>query len=230
MGGKFSEWLISIVFSIVGVIFIVVGIIALKSTSDFKKTAVETTAEVISVSKQTDSDGDTSYTVYVTYNVNGQIYDNHYSTSTFIREGSTVKVYYDKNNPSKMRSTTSSIFGIVGTVVGTVFAAIGFGILFGKYKSKNKKKDLLENGQRIDADFQEVIINRAYSVNNRNPFKVICQGKDLNGEICSFESENIWYNPEKIIEENNITTFPVYIDMNNPKRYYLSLEEIEEKK
>ena len=35
------------------------------------------------------------------------------------------------------------------------------------------------------------------------------------------------YNLEYIIKERNITKFPVYIDITNRKKYYLSLEEIE---
>ena len=56
----------------------------------------------------------------------------------------------------------------------------------------------------------------------------ICTRKDnVTGEVRTFKSENLWDNPEYIIKERNITTFPVYIDINNRKKYYLSLEEFE---
>lgn len=229
MGAKFTEWLIAIVFSIVGAGIIIGGIFIAISSLKFKETALETTAEVISVSKHTDSDGDTSYTVYVSYNVGGQMYNNSYSTSSYISEGRNIRVYYDKNNPSKMRTTTSSAGGIMMSVFGIPFCAIGLGLLFNKLNKMSGKKTLLENGQRINANLQEVTVNYSYSVNNRHPYLIICQGQDMNGEIRTFKSENLWDNPEPIIQQKNITTFPVYIDINNPKKYYLSLEDIEEK-
>ena len=87
---------------------------------------------------------------------------------------------------------------------------------------------MLETGDKIYADFKEVTINYSYSVNTRHPYIIICTGKDsVTGEVRTFKSENLWDNPEYIIKERNITTFPVYIDINNRKKYYLSLEEIE---
>ncbi len=229
MKAKFTEWSIAIVFSIVGVGLIVVGIYFAISIAKFKDNAIETTARVMSVSRHTDSDGDTSYTVYVTYNVSGKTYNNSYSTSSYINEGDSVKVYYDKNDPRNMRTTTSSIASIIMTVCGIIFGIIGLSMLFYKINKEKRKATLLENGERVLAELEEVTVNYSYSVNNRHPYVIICQGKDMNGEIRTFKSENIWYNPEQIIQERNITTFPVYIDINNPKKYYVSLEEIEEK-
>lgn len=228
MGAKFTEWLIAIIFSIVGAGLIIGGIFFAVSTANFKTNALETTAKVISVSKHTDSDGNTSYTVYVSYTVDGTMYNNNYSTSSYISEGSTIKVYYDKTNPSNMKTTTSSSVGIFMTLFGVVFGGIGFGLLFNKINKISGKKKLMETGERILAEFNEVTINFSYSVNNRHPYIIICKGRDgISGENRIFKSENIWYNPEPIIQERNIKTFPVYIDTNNPKRYYLSLEEIE---
>ena len=51
--------------------------------------------------------------------------------------------------------------------------------------------------------------------------------RDNNGEERTFKSENIWLNPERIIERNHIDILPVYIDPKNPKRYYVSIEKIE---
>lgn len=229
MGAKFTEWLLAIIFSVVGAGIIIGGIFSAVSTSKFKGTAVETTATVISVSKHTDSDGDTSYTVYVSYTVDGTMYNNNYSTSSYISEGSRVKVYYDKNNPSIMKTTTSSFGGIIMSIFGIPFCAVGLALLFNKINKMGGKKKLIETGDKIFAEFQEVIVNYSYSVNNRCPYNIICKGRDnITGQTRTFKSENIWDNPEYIIREKNITTFPVYIDTNNPKKYYLSLEGIEE--
>lgn len=228
MGAKFTEWLLATIFALVGAGLIIGGIFSAVSSSKFKDTALETTAQVISVSKHTDSDGDTSYTVYVSYTVDGTMYNGSYSTSSYVPEGSKKTIYYDRNNPSKMRSSTSSSSGIIMSVFGIPFCAVGVGLLISKINKIGSKKRAIESGDKIYADFQEVTINYSYSVNNRHPYIIICTGKDnLTGQIRTFQSENLWDNPEYIIREKNITTFPVYIDTTNRKKYHLSLENLE---
>ncbi len=123
-----------------------------------------------------------------------------------------------------MNTTTSNIVAIIMFAVGIFFCGIGFGMLIYKLNKICIKKSALEFGDKIYADFQEVIINQSYSVNNRHPYIIICTGKDnVTGQIRTFKSENLWDNPEYIIREKNITTFPVYIDTINRKKYYLYL-------
>lgn len=226
MRGKITEWIVASIFAIVGLVMIVLGIFLTIETSEFRKTAIETTAEVISVGRDTDTDGDIHYNVYVSYNVGNEVYESSYSTSSYTREGSSITVYYDPENPTDMRTSTSNLFGIIMSVMGIVFSVIGLGLLFNKLNKNATKKKLLESGERINAELQEVTINYSYSVNNRHPFIIICQGRNINGELTVFQSENIWYNPENLIKERNITTFPVYIDPNNQKKYYVALEEV----
>lgn len=230
MGAKFTEWFLAIIFTLVGAGIIVGGIFSANSSSKFKETAVETTAEVISVNTYTDSDGDIRYTVYVSYTVDGIKYNGSYSTSSYVPEGSKKIIYYDRNNPSKMRTSTSSSGGIMMFAFGILFGAVGVGLLISKINKIGSKKRAMESGDKIYADFQEVTINYSYIVNNRHPYIIICTGKDnLTGQVRTFQSENLWENPEYIIKEKNITTFPVYIDTNNRKKYYVSLENLEMK-
>lgn len=228
MGDKVTEWLLATVFALVGVGLIIGGVFSVISSSKFKNTAIETTAEVISVSKHTDTDGDTSYTVYVSYIVDGTMYNGSYSTSSYVPEGSNQTIYYDRNNPNKMKFSLSSSGGIIMSVFGIPFCAVGVGLLIIKINKIRSKKRAIESGDKIYADFQKVTINYSYSVNNRNPYIIICTGKDnLTGQIRTFQSENLWDNPEYVIREKNIVTFPVYIDTINRKNYYLSLENLE---
>ncbi len=114
------------------------------------------------------------------------------------------------------------------SVLGIPFCAVGVGLLISKIKKIAGKKRAIESGDKIYADFQEVTINYSYSVNDRHPYIIICTGKDnITGQIRTFQSENLWYNPEYIISKKNITTFPVYIDTTNRKKYHLSLENLE---
>lgn len=228
MVAKFVEWFMAIVFALVGAGLIIGGIFTIVSTVKFKETAVQTTATVVNVDKHKDPDGDTSYRVYLTYNANGKTYNGSYSTSYYVTEGSTETIYYDRNNPDSMKTTISTSAGIIMSVVGMPFGAFGIGMIFYKLNKACGKKRMLETGDRIYADFKEVTINYSYSVNNKHPYIIICTGKDnVTGNVRTFESENIWDNPEHTIKARNITTFPVYIDVTNRKKYYLSLEKLE---
>lgn len=143
MGAKFSEWFIGIVFAIVGAGLIIGGRFIIISTAEFKETAEQTTATVVSVSKDIDSDGDISYRVYLTYNVNGEMYDGSYSTSYYVSEGSTETIYYDRNNPASMKTTTSSSGGIIMAVSGILFCTFGLGMIFNKLNKIGEKKEIL---------------------------------------------------------------------------------------
>ena len=48
------------------------------------------------------------------------------------------------------------------------------------------------------------------------------------GLVYLFRSNNIWYNPESIIEERQLKQLPVYLDENNYKKYYVGIDELED--
>lgn len=225
---KVTEWFATIFCVLVGIGIITGGMFWVNSTAKFRENAVQTIATVTSVSERLDSDGEDYYAVYVTYNVDGKEYNGCYSTHYYVSKGSTETIYYDENDPGNMKTSISYASGVMMIVFGIIFAGVGLTLIYSKISGANKKKKLIENGDKIYADFKEVSINNSYAVNNRHPYNIICIGKDnITGEERIFKSENIWENPEYIIKQRNITRFPIYIDINNRKKYYLSLEEIE---
>lgn len=85
---------------------------------------------------------------------------------------------------------------------GIVFGGIGIGMIFYKFHKADEKDRLLQTGEKIYANFRDVTLNYSYSVNRRNPYIIICTGKDdVTGEGRTFKSENLWDNPEYIIKE-----------------------------
>lgn len=40
--------------------------------------------------------------------------------------------------------------------------------------------------------------------------------------------KNIWVNPKNFIEEKNINTFPVYINLANKKQYFIDIDSLTE--
>jgi len=201
------------------------------STTIFKKSALKTTATVIDVESYTNSEGDTRYKVYLAYDIGGKKYESTYSTSFNPTIGSTETIYYDKNNPAKMKTSISISDGIMAALIGIPIFIINLLKIFYKLKKESERKRLSEFGDKIDADFKEIITNNSDTTNKRKYSNIICTGKDnVTGQIRIFKSENImetpfWINGKMKVRE--ITTFTVYIDKKDVEKYYVSLEELE---
>ena len=139
-------------------------------------------------------------------------------------EGEKVEVLYLPAEPYKARlNSFFSLWGgsiIVGGL-GTIFLLIGGGIFLAP-KLKNRKNEYLkEQGSPIESEFQSVAFNTTVSVNGRNPFQIITQWKNPStSEIQIFKSDNLWYDPTEHIQNKRIR---VFIDRNNPKKYYVDL-------
>lgn len=81
----------------------------------------------------------------------------------------------------------------------------------------------------IHAEYVETILNRSYSVNGRHPYNIICKWDNpVDNKKYIFKSDNIWTNPEDIINERNVKTFPVYINRDKIKDYVVDIQQIEE--
>ncbi|XKM13833.1 hypothetical protein RCS94_01330 [Orbaceae bacterium ac157xtp] len=111
---------------------------------------------------------------------------------------------------------------LVLSIMGGAFFLVGAVPLFILYKKNAVKKDLLKNGRPVPAKVKSVYYNEALQVNGRSPFVIECHWVDPSNpsSLHIFKSHNIWFDPSDFIRSENIT---VYIDQNNPKRYYVDL-------
>lgn len=230
MNAKKMEWLFGIIFSGIGLTFFIVGISIALYNINFRNNALETTAVISSIERYRDSDGDTRHTVYVRYTIDGREYEgrlNYYSSGMY--EGEEISIYYRPEQPNRILAKSSfSFFIIFFPSIGLVFAAIGFAFIFIKIKKIKNRRYLMENGELVYAEIAGVNYNRSYRVNGRSPYVITCKWVDSStGLFYFFTSENIWFDPEPIINERDIKTLPVYIDRDNPNKYAVSSEELE---
>lgn len=117
---------------------------------------------------------------------------------------------------------------IVLAILGVVFTAIGGGIMAFAWMSKKKEIELRRNGQVVQAQLQEVQINESVSVNGNSPYQIVAQLLDKNSnQMYIYKSANLWYDPSSFLE--NKTTVPVYIDSNNPARYFMDIDFLPKK-
>jgi hypothetical protein len=83
-----------------------------------------------------------------------------------------------------------------------IFAGIGGGIIaFGRW-SAQKEADLRQNGQLIEAEFQEVEQNGSIEVNGEHPYRIVARWHDTaNNRLHVFRSANLWFDPTDYVQE-----------------------------
>ena len=223
-----TENLLWIIFTIIGGIFVVIGLIIVGNVFNYENK--ESTVGIITeISTYRGNNDDRNYRVYVSYNVDGRTYEselNGYSSSFY--EGKEINIYYDKNNPNKIGMKSLDLLFLMFPGFGLIFFAIGGTGLLIKSKNKKLETSLKEKGDVIYADYVETIVNRSYRVNGIPPYQIICEWSNpLDDKKYIFKSKNIWIKPENIIIERNIKQFPIYINRNNMKKYVLDIDILE---
>ena len=112
--------------------------------------AIKTEATIVDIKEKVEYDSfdeeyDTDYTVFISYEVDGERYENvklSYYTST-MSIGGKVTIYYDPLNPTEFRSKYGlNVVGIVLYVVGGILALGGIVISICSFGGKSKKRNV----------------------------------------------------------------------------------------
>lgn len=222
MKGNKVENLIWIIFFGIGLIFVIIGIVICANIFNYKN-KVETTGIITEIGSYRDLDGQRENSVYVEYTVDGRVYEsalNGYSSNFY--EGKEIEIYYDINNPSKIGVKSIDLVFLIFPGIGSIFLVIGgVGIII-KGRRKALEKKLMSYGDKVFAKIIDVCNNTRYTVNGRHPYVIICQwNNEIDGKEYIFKSGNLWFDPTFAIEQKNIDTLPVYIDMKNKKKYVI---------
>lgn len=210
--------------SFYGIIFLILGIFLCINTFNYKN-VIETTGIIDEIYK----DNKNKY-VYVAYIVNGKEYRSILNAnSPSFREGKKIKVYYDKENPELISTKTTDLLIIFVPSAGLILILIGITGLINSSKKAKNKKYLKENGTLIYANYEYININNKISKRyNRHPCNIICKWTDpIDNQSYIFKSDDIWIYIGKminLINKYNIKQFPVYINPDNKKDYYVDIE------
>lgn len=222
---KFFKYYFWGIFAGLGTLFVVVGVIMAINVFNYEN-AIDTTGVITEITRYRDSDGDSSYDVYVSYYVDDEKYNsvlNSYSSSFY--EGKEINIYYDKTNPRKIGVKSLDLLVLIFPGIGSIFAIIGYLGVFVNVSKKRNEIKLKEFGELVYADYVETEYNTYYSINGRHPYNIICKWTNPEDDVeYKFKSKNLWFDPEVLIEDRNITKFPVYIKSENPKKYVIDVE------
>ena len=223
------EVLIWTIFTIIGIVFITIGVVIGGNILNYKN-KIDTKAIITDISSYTSSKGNRNYQVYVSYIVEGKEYKsrlNGYSSGFY--EGKEIDIYYDKDNPRQIGVKSLDLLFLILPSIGLIFLIIGgTGILI-KINKKNIEKKLKESGELVYANYIETVVNRTYSVNGKHPYNIICNWDNPeDNKKYILKSKDIWINPESIIQQKNIKQLPVYINLTNKKQYLIDTDSLTE--
>lgn len=207
-------------FTTMGAIIVIIGLIVFFSVCINYKNKVDTVGIII----------DTGNETTVSYSVEGEEHESSFSGySSSFHVGDEIEIYYDKDDVNKIGSKSLDLVYLILPGIGSIFLLIGvIGLAFLLHKKK-KEKNLRENGELVYATYSETILNVNVRVNGRYPYNIIVEWNNPeDGKKYLLKSKNIYFNPEMLIEERNIKTFPVYINPNNKKQYFVDVDILNE--
>lgn len=117
-----------------------------------------------------------------------------------------------------------SVFAILG-VFGLGLTIAGAVMLVSSGNKTKVQNNVLKRDFYVMADVQKIYKNRFVKYFGRFPWVVECTYQAPNGRIFTFKSRNLLFDPNKVIENNQVR---VYVDPNNYANYYVDIDEPKE--
>ena len=223
------------IFTIVGILLMVVGIVILVKFQLFAKTADEVTATITDIKeyRTENSDGETEYDhdVFVRYEYEGYTHDVKLSIySSSMRVGKNITLLVDPDNPRKVKvKGLESWPALIPIGIGLVFALIGIIPLIVIRKNERKARLLMQNGRRLQAVIDEIKENTTISVNDSHPFVIYCSYDDgLGGNVYHFKSGNIWSDPYEVCDVGSV--IDVWVKQDDYSQYYVDVDALVERR
>ena len=169
--------LIEVIFTGLGLLFLMIGIVAFIFSRGEMNNATKIEATITDITHDRIGNVESDH-VYVSYVFEGRQYDdvriNSYSSTMY--EGKTIKVYVDNNNPGRIVSGSGDdiFFLAIFGGIGAIFAIIGISFIVVRAKGKGREKWLLENGRVLHGTVTEIGYNANVVVTGSNPLVVYC--------------------------------------------------------
>ena len=217
MNSKRKSGSFPILIIIFALIFIVVGVYLSVRKLEFVNGGTKTQATIVDIETYHNSDGDLNHRVYVTYDVDGIIYDGMLDTYTSsMRVGNTVPIYYMTDNPSEFTyAKFNFLFPVIFILCGVFVLVLAIIPTISDAKNNKKLKLLKESGRRITAIVEDIQLT-GVTVMGRRQTIIVC--RDEQGKI--YKKKFLPANTENISVDDEIS---VYVDYENPENYAIDI-------
>ena len=217
------------VFTVIGVVFILIGVfVGLISPINFKSHSKPVQAHIEDIKESFESTRyrgeyktEKSHTVLVSYTYNDKDYETYLDSYSFLmKEGDTIKVYVDINNPNNVRSlSTDMLLGASFAVLGVVFLFLSMKNLTAIGESENRRDSLIQSGRKVYAMVTSYEEDYSLEVNGKYPYYYICVDDDGNSyKSDSYFSKSTGGKPLAVG-----TQVLVYVDSSDSSSYFVDI-------
>ncbi len=220
--------ILSYLFAALGIAMLAGAAYMTVQTRTFVDNSIETTGTVTELIEKESSDrGSFTYLPVVVFETASEetieFRSRTSSNPPAFHVGETVRINYDPAFPSQARIhaiSTLWLFPIMLVIMGLVFGGAGFGMILYTYKRKKLAARLRQTGVTVQATVSEVVQNTSVIVNGRSPYVVYAQYEE-SGQLYTYKSDNIWFDPSEYVEKSASVT--VYVDPQNKSVHFMDL-------
>lgn len=117
----------------------------------------------------------------------------------------------------------SAFFKLIFGGLGLVFFITGLICLFGEIEKRCRNNRLLCSGNYILAEIAEVVWCTNIRINGRHPYMVMCQYRDMEGNVHMFKSRYLNFDPEPLFKDRMVR---IYVENENFRHYYVDIDEV----
>ena len=217
------------VFTVIGVVCILIGIfVGLISPINFKSHAKPVQAHIEDIKESFESTRyrgkyktEKNHKVLVSYTYNDKDYETYLDSYSFLmKEGNSIEVYVDINNPNNVRSlSTDMLLGASFAVLGVVFLCLSMRNLTAIGESENRRDSLIQSGRKVYAMVTSYEEDYSLEVNGKYPYYYICVDDDGNSyKSDSYFSKSTGGKPLAVG-----TQVLVYVDSSDSSSYFVDI-------
>jgi len=228
------KW-VGAVFAAFGTILLIVGIVTVLNQQSFLRRAVAVPGDVVAMHYRAGPRNRGSYYLDVRYTASDGITRvvtvQSASNPPNFKAGDRVPLFYDPRDPSHIQINTFTQLWILPLILGglgLIFSGLGYTFLGRSFLHWRKVRWLLRNGQRIQATFVGMELNRRVSYNGAHPWKILVRWENpLTGEVKDFTSDDLLPKPRTPRPDEPID---VYVDPRDDRRYTVDASSLKRKK
>jgi hypothetical protein len=216
--------------SLVSLGLFVAAALEARETSAFLASAESTTGTVIGLRAHVSSGHGRSqshtWRPVVRYTAEGASYTFESSVGSkppAYDAGDQVEVRYPPGHPDqgRLNSLLEMWFApAIKAVLGLVLLAAALGPILFIRRRRNRIRDLLATGQRVEATVTAVAPDTSMRRNGRSPFRITAQWIEPGTNLLRvFKSERIWFDPSGYLPKDG--RIGVFMDAHNARKYYV---------
>lgn len=217
----------SIIFLSLFVVTIGVMIFLAIRLNWIKNEMVPVESTIVSITRY----GEDDHIVMIEYTYDSVLYSGKYNIYTSdMREGDTIMIYVNPENPSKFYSANTFLYIILPGIFAVVFAAIGFPLFIYAFKINKIKKSMIQNGRKKIGVITEVKTNYNYTMSkgrhrSYRSHIIVSVIDDYTQQEVKYKSRGFW-SPSDLGVQLGVTEIDVWVDRDNKNVYYVDTDKI----